>query len=157
MLWRMNKPRLVRLTDIPQSCIGAPLPCMLCGSEFSFLLYITQEPDPTWDGTQPPRLITAEDRTHTWAVIRFDGAYEHRIGGPNDEGLHEQPLYKHGLRCHDAYEIFDSNAEESSDRRFIFTFKDHTFECSARSFEVSFEQGALREIASQILLGSHDR
>jgi hypothetical protein len=46
-----ERDRVVELRDVPQSSIGAPIPCVLADEHRVILAYYIEEPDPDWDGT----------------------------------------------------------------------------------------------------------
>ncbi|MGC4072339.1 MAG: hypothetical protein QM760_07460 [Nibricoccus sp.] len=85
------------------------------------------------------------------AVAVFEGCMASRFGYPNDEALSGHPLYKHGLRDYDFFEITPSpwmeevraqnrvsfpNYDMPSRKHFIVTAHDESFECLADSFAV---------------------
>ena len=43
--------RIVELTDVPQSSVGAPIPFVMSDEHSLVLAYYLQESDPAWDGT----------------------------------------------------------------------------------------------------------
>ena len=87
-------------------------------------------------------------------VVRFVGVMSVLLGAPNDETLNAHPLYSRGLQPYEFAEVENSPwiaALEKANRvhphhspgvfadlrHFILPFHDSTFECVARSVEVS--------------------
>lgn len=67
------------------------------------------------------------------AVIRFNGVTSWAYGYPNDEGLHQHPLWGKGLKF---YEFHELQTPESSATQWIGTFHDGTLTVRAESVEV---------------------
>jgi len=143
--------RAIALEGVPQSDTGAPLPVVLADDTNVLLGYLASTPDPTWDGV--PTAVT-ESCYGLAAIIRFEGAFAHLFGPPNDEALQGHPLANRGLGCYGAYEVIDSswlrkmermksihpmhdrNRFLAGMRHFIFTFHDNTFECAASGYSI---------------------
>ena len=155
-----DKPEaLVELTGIPQSSIGAPCPMILTGEHFLHLAFVLEEPPESCE-TITPVMAGEHTRGTTCALIRFEHAYAHIFGPPGDEALQGHPLASLGLRPYSSFEVVNSpwlhGVERMNSvhpahrpeffapfRHFIFVFHDSTFECIARSFEVSVHSGSV--------------
>ena len=124
--------QVVELKDVPQQDVGAPMPIVLADDYRLLLSY----------------LLTNRGA----ALITFGRPSFHLLGGPNDEALSGHPLYAIGLGRYGAYEVLNSSLARRLERmnsvhpshnpknfegrrHFVFTFKEHVFECVARSFE----------------------
>jgi hypothetical protein len=156
-MYQPNEDRLIPLADVPRSSVGAPSPVVLASEQGLFLLYLRDWP--TVGGSGVPDLDAAFSPC---AVIRFERPRARYLGPPNDEACAGHPLHARGLRPYGAYEVVSSSwiaelsrrnavhtrhdpARYAADRHFIFTFHDSTFECIARGFTVSLQEGPLRE------------
>lgn len=145
-----GRDRVVELTDVPQSSVGAPLPMVMASESGLILAYYLQEEGP-WDGV--PRLVTPEDRQRC-AVIRFESILAHTFGPPGDERLSRHPLYARGLGSYAVYEVHESSwlRQETGSvgkrglRHFVFTFHDSMFECLAEEFQVETSYGSVHEV-----------
>jgi hypothetical protein len=90
-----------------------------------------------------------------FAVLRFPVCTIVKFGDPNDEALPGHPLYPKGLGYYGLFEVLDSSwiktlAEQNlvsfpnpspsrgSNRHFVVTFHDSTFECIAERMEGRF-------------------
>jgi hypothetical protein len=88
------------------------------------------------------------------ATVEFVRCMATRFGYPNDEALRGHPLYNSGLSAYDVFEVIGSpwirrlteqnrvafpSTPDSTQRHFIFTFHDSTFECIADDLRVSIE------------------
>lgn len=69
----------------------------------------------------------------TSAVIRFNGVKDWAYGYPNDEGLHEHPLWGKGLTFYAFHEV---QPPEGDVIQWIGTFHDGTLTVRAKSVEV---------------------
>ncbi|MGL4460536.1 MAG: hypothetical protein ACRC1K_00115 [Planctomycetia bacterium] len=66
---------MVERHDIPSSCVGAPLPHLICDEHRLLLAYLVSEPDPTWDGSYAKLVGPTSDGLV--AVVRFERPYAH--------------------------------------------------------------------------------
>lgn len=88
-----------------------------------------------------------------------------KFGYPNDEALPGHPLYSRGLTYYGAFEVLRSSwihqmtsqnrvcfpkTEDWTDRHFIFTFHDSTFECVADSLRASLSIEPSEKVRTQI-------
>ena len=106
------------------------------------------------------------DRSAGTAIVTINGCLSTRFGYPNDEALGGHPLYRRGLRHYRIFEVLNSSwistmAEQNrlcfphsdifaSDRHWIFTFQDSTFECVAKSLELEVSNTPFRELFQSI-------
>jgi hypothetical protein len=161
-----HRDRVVPLTDVPQSSIGAPLPIVLASEYATLLAYYTESSHPSWNGTNP-RCVSAATTEDPVAIVDFVGTTAHYFGPPNDEAFSGHPLASRGLSPCGAFEVLDSswirlliemNSVHSHHspklfeylRHFIFTFHDDTFECVAGDFGFTITKGPLSRAVSEI-------
>lgn len=101
------------------------------------------------------------------ATLTFNGAIIYKSGYPNDEVIASHPYYPFGLSLYKMFEVINSDwvdAIEKMNRihrlhnperfkslkHYIITFKDLTFECIAKSVEISFTQKTMNEVLNDI-------
>ncbi len=126
---------VIRVTELPQSDVGAPMPALAAAEHHLEVGYIAR-----------PR---GEEKI---AVVRFGRPYAHFFGPPNDEAFEGHPLAGRGLEPYGAFRIEASSWIRRLERinsvheyhrpeafaeltHFVLTFHDKTFECVAVSFE----------------------
>ncbi len=106
---------------------GAPVPHLVTdGLRAVLVFHAGLEPDPDWDGTSVTVVDPADATIRILGWIVFEGIREVSMGGPNDEGLHEHPLYGSGLVHYKAHEV---RPVEPSSHEVIITFHDGAFTC----------------------------
>lgn len=89
------RDRVVKLEDVPQSSVGAPLPVVVADEGTLQLAYYAEVPDPDWDGTYVREVdLRTEDPV---ILVQFEGAYAWSHGPPNDEAFAGHPLASRGL------------------------------------------------------------
>lgn len=152
---------VIDLTNVPQSCTGAPCPLILCGDSFLHLAYFLNEPLEDWDGH--PRSVGENTPGKLCALVRFKFPASHMFGSPNDECIPGHPLAKRGLQYYSVSEVNNSSwiralarMNEGHPRHsakpyagykhFIFAFHDNVFECVARDFELSTHRGSVSDV-----------
>jgi hypothetical protein len=152
---------VTELTDIPQSCTGAPCPLILCADHFLHLAYFLNELLENWDGR--PSSIDVNTLERLCALVRFKFPAAHMFGSPNDECVPGHPLAKRGLQHFSVSEVSNSswiralaqlNAEHplrnaipyAGYKHFIFAFHDNVFECVAQSFDLSVHRGSVASV-----------
>ena len=154
------------LLDVPQSDVGAPLPAVIASEHRLDLIYLVRQADPNWDGSYA-NVVGPETEREQVACIRFEGAYAHMFGPPNDEAFHGHPLAARGLKPYAAWEVLQSSWLRSlermnavhphhsrkafmTQRHFIFAFHDSTFECIAKGYECRVAEGSIASIAAAL-------
>jgi hypothetical protein len=154
--------RVHPLPDLPQSSVGAPLPCVLASEKFLAVAYLCEQHDPNWDGTYA-RMVSTASAGETVCVVQFQIARAHFFGPPNDEAFSGHPLADRGLTPYGSFEVKRSswiNALErmnrvhdqhkpehfSSFRHIVLAFHDRTFECVAKGYTFQIQQGNLQEV-----------
>ncbi len=106
---------------------GAPVPHLVTdGLRAVLVFHAGLEPDPDWDGTSVTVVDPADATIRNLGWIVFEGIREVSMGPPNDERLHEHPLYGSGVVHYQAHEV---RPVELSSRQVIITFHDETFTC----------------------------
>jgi hypothetical protein len=160
-----GRDRVVELTAVPQSSVGAPLPLVLSDDSTTVLAYLLEDSDPEWDG-KTIRPVTPESEEPA-ALIRFHLCRALYFGSPNDETLAGHPLYARGLGYYGAYEVLESSwirALERMDRvhpshnparfrqlrHFIWAFHDSTFECIAERYDASVHPRPLSSLLPEM-------
>jgi hypothetical protein len=107
-----------------------------------------------------------------YGVVRIDRCTLTKFGHPNDEALAGHPLYSKGLNTYGVYEVRNSlwsrqtvemnrvsfpNTPDSTQKHFIFTFHDSTFECLARGLRASLSMKPYSEILTEITKSVFER
>jgi hypothetical protein len=154
--------RVVELTGVPQSSIGAPCPLLLTDEHRAILAYAverTAEPEEFSALPNPnssPKYLPV-------AIVTFHRCYARMLGPPNDEAFSGHPLSSRGLDAYGTFEVEKSSwirrLEEMNQvhpqhtlarfalmRHLIFTFHDSTFECICRGFEFEVFQGPVDQL-----------
>lgn len=159
------RDRVVPLSDVPQSDIGAPLPLVLADEHRVLLGYLIQDDDPDWDGTYVE--VVGPESDAPGAIVEFRGVEAFYFGAPNDEAFHGHPLAGRGLTPYSAARIEDSSWIRRLERmnsvhryhrpdafralsHFVFAFHDTTFECVAKSFTPHTVPGPMSAIAAEM-------
>jgi hypothetical protein len=154
--------KVVKLKDVPQSDVGAPLPFVVSDESHVVLAYLGSEPDPAWDGTSTTSLGPSS-MGRVAAIIHFESPLAHMFGPPNDEAFSGHPLAKRGLSPYAAFEIKQSSwirklermnsvhpnhrpGMFSNERHFIFAFHDSVFECIADRYTTKLVRGSIRSV-----------
>jgi hypothetical protein len=98
-------------------------------------------------------------------VIEIERCSATKFGYPNDEALGGHPLFSCGLGFYGVFEVLGSSwieqmtaqnrvcfpkTEDSTNRHFIFTFHDSTFECIADSLRALLSTEPYKKIHAQI-------
>jgi hypothetical protein len=166
-----DEEHAVPCAGFPPWDVGAPLPHLFTERRNATLVYLTREPDPTWDGTTA-RMVNSQE-LHLVAVVRFHLVVSVRIGTPNDEVLRGHPLSGKGLSAHEPLVVMRSswlselrriNAVHSGYnpaswerfRHYLLPFHDEAFECVAESFtartKLTSLRGACRDALEELLV-----
>lgn len=152
--------KVVKLENVPQSSVGAPLPVVLSDEHKILLAYIAENTPPDWDGAHV-RVIDPSTSSEPLVLVEFNSYSLFKFGLPNDEAFAGHPLASRGLHPYGAFQIENSSwirqlermnsvhpdhkpESFSQLRHFIFAFHDSTFECVAERFTASEHQGSLK-------------
>lgn len=168
-----DKDRLVSLSDVPQSSLGAPIPVIVADEHTVVLAYYLEERPPHWDGSTI-RMVSPDTDGEPVAIVRFASSYAHMSGPPNDEAFRGHPLAERGLRPYQAFEVLHSSWIRKLERmnsvhprhkperfwelhHYVFAFHDSTFECACHGFSLTMIRGSLEAAILQMvkLLGWH--
>ena len=158
---------MVELRDLPQSSVGAPIPCVLADEHKVVLAYYLQERNPDWDGSTI-RIIGPSSADEPIAIVRFDRCEVHMFGPPNEEAFSGHPLASRGLHPYGVFRIEKSswirqlermNAVHSQHlaarfwqlQHLIFTFHHSTFECVCKDFEMKTTRGSITGIMRDLV------
>lgn len=100
-----------------------------------------------------------------YGIVEFDSCSLTMFGYPNDEAITGHPLYEKGLRAYGIYEVRNSswvklkteqnriafpNTPDSTQRHFIFTFHDSSFECIASGLRATLSTKPYSEIFEDV-------
>jgi hypothetical protein len=137
-----KKDKVLPLSNVPQSSVGAPCPVVLSNEHTTVVAYYTQEDE-----------IDFESDIEPIALITFKFCYSTMFGPPNDEAFDGHPLSSRGLKRYSSFIIKNSSWLRTlikmnevhpyhnlkmfeGYKHFILAFHDSTFECIAEDFEV---------------------
>ena len=163
-IYKDDKDKVVELTQVPQSSVGAPCPMVLSDEHTLVLAYYMEAPRDGWDG-KTVRMVGPDTEGESVAMVRFHSCYARMFGPPNDEAFSGHPLYSRGLRPYSANIIENSSWIHSlakmnnfrcmwmydSRKHFIWAFHGSTFECVADGYEIILKQGSLRSLVPEML------
>jgi hypothetical protein len=108
---------------------GAPEPFLIRDGATVWVAYHAQDPAfPGWNHAEVTDYLEAR-AGQAFGVVRFDGVADCSMGPPNDERLHQHPLYGRGLRFYSFHHVRPSAAIS----RWIVTFHEETLEVRAQS------------------------
>jgi len=162
-----DKDAVVPLNDVPQSSVGAPIPCVLAEERTVVVAYYLQNSPPGWNG-RTVRLVSATSDGEPVALVRFAHCYAHMFGPPNDEAFSGHPLADRGLRPYGAFEIVNSSWIRKLERmnsvhpyhqpakfrelhHYALTFHDSTFECVCRELSITTTRGSIESVTPQMI------
>ena len=114
--------RAIAIDDAPRPEAGAPMPVLLAGEARAVLVYYASDDPPELVDDPVPELL---------GILDFRGLGSCYFGYPNDEGLHDHPLYERGLSFYGVYRVEHSPWASWGGTHFIVTLHDSTFECTA--------------------------
>ncbi len=161
-MYQVNaKDTIVKLSDVPQSSVGAPIPVVLSDEGKAVVAFYVQDTPEDWDGGNVR--IVSTDSDERLAIIEFKICYALMFGPPNDEAFSGHPLARKGLGPHGAYEVLDSSwirglegmnsvhpyhKPESfwARHHYVLSFHDSTFECVADGFTTTEHHGSMESI-----------
>ncbi len=108
---------------------GAPEPCVERDGDRAWVAYLAHDPEfPSWDAPDVAEYVGGHPG-ELFGVLRFDGVTRCFLGSPNDERLHEHPLYARGLKFYEFHRVLT----RTDPGWWIVTFHDETLEVHARS------------------------
>jgi hypothetical protein len=126
---------------------GAPEPILVQEGDRLWVAYLARDPQfPGWEHPSVTDYLDANPG-EPFAVIRFDGVTGCTLGPPNDERLHEHPLYERGLRCYAFHRIRHPG---TNDNWWIVAFHDETLDVragSAKAFPMRYASSPEAAIA----------
>jgi len=157
-----ERDKVVKLEDVPQSLVGAPLPIVLSDEHKILLAYIVEDTPSDWDGSSV-RVVDPSTSGEPLALVEFRSYSSFMFGAPNDEAFEGHPLANRGLHPYGAFQIESSSwirhlekmnsvhpyhKPERFERlkHYVFAFHDSTFECVAEGFTVSEHEGSLESL-----------
>jgi hypothetical protein len=161
-----DRDRVVPLTDVPQSSVGAPIPIVLSDEFTTVVSYYVQETRRAPDGSDV-RLVGPRSEDEMVALVRFGHCYATMFGPPNDEAFRGHPLADRGLRPYGSFVIEDSSWIRRLERmnsvhpyhkperfwelkHYVLSFHDSTFECIAHGYSVEVHLGSTPGLLSRM-------
>ena len=159
---------VLSLAEVPCPNIGAPLPVVVASDNQVLLAYIEFQPLPKdWDGTSC-EIVTHHSKEKQIVLVEFLRPRAHFFGPPSDEILSGHPLADRGLKPYSVFEVTNSSwlraiirmdsvhprhdpKSFTGLRHFVFVFHDSTFECIARSCQVTRYLGSLRSALQTLI------
>jgi hypothetical protein len=167
MLGFPPKEKLKRLTDLPQSSVGAPCPLIFATEHSLYVTFYLNQIDPNWDGTTV-KVVDSESSGEPSIIVKFDRVTAHYFGKPNDEAISGHHLYSAGLEAYSYFEVMNSSWRDELEKmnrvhpyhkkahyddvhHFIFTFHDTTLEILARAYSAEITNLPLSDNMQRIL------
>jgi hypothetical protein len=161
-----ERDRVVELSDLPQSDVGAPYPLVLASEGKAIVVYFVSNPPAGWDGSTVT-LVGPGTPGEPAAIIRLSPVEASLFGPPNDEAFDGHPLASRGLHPYGAFEVLDSSwvrrlermnavhprhrpERYATLRHFVLAFHDSTFECIARGYTCELAQGPLTALIGRL-------
>lgn len=96
-----------------------------------------------------PHVDDADQRA---VVIEWTGAWIATVGYPNDEGLHEHPLYRAGLdRPLWFGEVVGGRPRREGLRRFVVPTKENLVDVTARGYRIHRVDGSTLDAAHAVM------
>jgi len=159
--------RVVPLTDIPQSSIGAPVPIVVAGEHNLLIAFYLQDTPDNRNG-EIVRVVGKDSANETVCVVHFNLCYAHFFGPPNEEAFSGHPLSGKGLEPFGSFEVINSSWLQELEvmnsvhpyhdktrflegkRHIALTFHDTTFECVAESYKLSISTGSVGDMISSM-------
>jgi len=167
-----RKDKVIELTNIPQSSVGAPLPIVIADEQNVIIAFYLENTTESWDGTSI-RVVGINSDKESIAIVKFEHCSSHMFGPPNDEAFSGHPLASRGLKPYSYFEIQNSSWIRKSEKmnsvhpyhnkikfmenekHYIFSFHDSTFECIAHGYNLKVIDGSMKD-AMEIILGNFD-
>lgn len=160
-----SKDKVIKLENVPQSCVGAPGPVVLSDEFRTVLAFYLQDTPERWDGTSVE--VVSHKTERPLAIVEFVLCYDFMFGSPNDEAFQGHPLASRGLHPYGVFEIQNSSWIRQLSRmnsvhpyhkpeRFwkkhhlIFAFHDSTFECVTDGFQVEETFGSIESVVPRM-------
>ena len=158
-----QKDKVVEITDIPQSSIGAPIPTVVAGEHKTVVFFYADAADPEWDGTTT-RVVSGTSEGEVCVMVCFHNCYAHYFGPPNDEAFEGHPLSNRGLKPYANFEVTNSSWLRSLEKmnavheyhdkskffrdknHFVLAFHDSIFECIAESYTHQTEESSISDL-----------
>ena len=152
----------------PRWDVGAPMPQIYSDGHKTFLIYMLNESDPNWDGTDVSLIDNTSEAIESLALVEFIRPYTHRFGIVNDEAAEGHPLYTKGLEFYSAHLIENStwidelktihkthpgfNEKKWEDRKhFLLFFHDEMFEIIAQDFKIETYNTTFLDLATEAI------
>lgn len=140
--------------------MGAPAPKILADDNNLILLFYVD----VFNLPKITNTITERDSFDDSgvAILKFKHTQIHKFGTPNDEVLIGHPYYDLGLKPYSIFSVNDSDWVKDIKRiqakhpyfndnsfddleHYIITFKDNTFECIAKGYDIEYSYDTMKE------------
>ena len=160
-MYKVNgNDKVIPLTDIPQSSIGAPIPVIVSGEHDLLIAFYLQDTSDDWTG-ETVKVMGKDSANEPVCIVHFQNCYAHIFGPPNDEAFSGHPLSDKGLEPFGSYEVKNSSWLQDLEvmnsvhpyhdktrflerkRHIVLTFHDTTFECIAESYKYNIATGSV--------------
>ena len=103
-----DQDRVIELTALPQSSVGAPCPVVLSDEHTTTVAFYLQETPDDMDGTTV-RVLGPDSADEPLAIVRLSGCYATMFGPPNDEAFAGHPLAARGLKPYSMFRVESSS------------------------------------------------
>jgi len=140
--------------------MGAPAPKIVCDDTNLILLFYVD----VFNLPKTTDNITERNSFNDSgiAVLKFKNTHIHKFGTPNDDVIIGHPYYDLGLKPYSIFSFDDSdwikeikriqakhpyfNEQNFDDlMHYIITFKDNTFECIAKGYDIEYSFDTMKE------------
>jgi hypothetical protein len=98
-----RKDEVIRLPEVPQSSVGAPIPVLLSREGRTLLAYYLENTPQDWDGASV-RVVSGYSE-EPLVIVEFKHCYGYMFGPPDDETYVGHPLADRGLKPYEAHEV----------------------------------------------------
>ncbi|MEP7264014.1 MAG: hypothetical protein ABI772_05940 [Bacteroidota bacterium] len=162
-----NKQESAKVIDRkPEWSTGATLPQVFSNSQNTYLIYLINEVDPDWDGTNPKGVDNTSNKQYHLALVEFDGN-DFKFGIANDEVHHGLPLWSKGLKHYCAHLIENSLWIEEKKKinkvhrmynednykglqHLLFLFHDELFEIITDKYHIETFRTTFKDLAMEV-------
>jgi len=142
------------------------MPQVFTNGHKTYLVYLINTPDPSWDGTYVTMIDNTSDTTYPLALVEFSGS-TFRFGIANDEVFSGLPLWEKGLEGYRAHIIENSSWIEElkninkvhprynedhwkDEKHYALLFHDEIFEIIAKDYKLETFNTTFRELATLV-------
>ncbi len=166
-----KKPTLDEFAEVvswnPQWDLGAPMPQVFSDGNKTYLIYLINEPDPNWDGTNITMIDNTSDAEYPLALVEFNGR-TFRFGIANEEVFSGLPISNKGMEWYSAHIIHNStwikelksihkvhpNYSEDhwkDNKHYMLLFHDEMIEIVAKDYKVETFKTTFEKLGMEIV------